>query len=123
MSFNSFGRVLRFSTWGESHGPAIGAARTLGHDLSTHHATDIDDYDPRPGDLLLAMEVRQLHRLAANPRLAFLPRELLGIWAQPMLPHLHDPYGLDDRYMLCCLQRIERAVAALISAYPDARSS
>ena len=25
MSFNSFGRVLRFTTWGESHGPAIGA--------------------------------------------------------------------------------------------------
>ena len=25
MSFNSFGRVLRFSTWGESHGPALGA--------------------------------------------------------------------------------------------------
>lgn len=25
MSVNSFGRVLRFSTWGESHGPAIGA--------------------------------------------------------------------------------------------------
>ena len=25
MSVNSFGRILRFSTWGESHGPAIGA--------------------------------------------------------------------------------------------------
>ena len=25
MSFNSFGRLLRFTTWGESHGPAIGA--------------------------------------------------------------------------------------------------
>jgi len=25
MSFNTFGRLLRFSTWGESHGPAIGA--------------------------------------------------------------------------------------------------
>ena len=25
MSFNSFGRVFRFSTWGESHGAAIGA--------------------------------------------------------------------------------------------------
>ena len=25
MSFNSFGHVLRFTTWGESHGPAIGA--------------------------------------------------------------------------------------------------
>ena len=25
MSFNSFGHLLRFTTWGESHGPAIGA--------------------------------------------------------------------------------------------------
>src|SRR5687768_7894164 len=25
MSLNSFGRVFRFTTWGESHGPAIGA--------------------------------------------------------------------------------------------------
>lgn len=25
MSFNSFGHIFRFSTWGESHGPAIGA--------------------------------------------------------------------------------------------------
>ena len=25
MSFNSFGHVFRFTTWGESHGPALGA--------------------------------------------------------------------------------------------------
>ncbi len=25
MSWNTFGRVLRFTTWGESHGPALGA--------------------------------------------------------------------------------------------------
>src|SRR3546814_15862734 len=25
MSFNSFGRVFRFTTWGESHAPALGA--------------------------------------------------------------------------------------------------
>src|SRR5918993_5986113 len=25
MSFNTFGHVFRFTTWGESHGPAIGA--------------------------------------------------------------------------------------------------
>ena len=24
MSFNTFGRVFRFTTWGESHGPALG---------------------------------------------------------------------------------------------------
>ena len=28
MSYNSFGRVFRFTTWGESHGPALGAAVT-----------------------------------------------------------------------------------------------
>ena len=25
MSVNTFGRLLRFTTWGESHGPALGA--------------------------------------------------------------------------------------------------
>ena len=25
MSFNTFGRLFRFTTWGESHGPALGA--------------------------------------------------------------------------------------------------
>jgi chorismate synthase len=25
MSLNTFGHLLRFTTWGESHGPAIGA--------------------------------------------------------------------------------------------------
>ena len=25
MSFNSFGHIFKFTTWGESHGPAIGA--------------------------------------------------------------------------------------------------
>ena len=25
MSFNTFGRLFRFTSWGESHGPAIGA--------------------------------------------------------------------------------------------------
>ena len=24
MSFNTFGKLFRFTTWGESHGPAIG---------------------------------------------------------------------------------------------------
>lgn len=75
------------------------------------------------GDLLLAMEVRQLHRLAADPRLNHLPRTLLGRWTVPVLPHLHDPYGLDDPYMATCLARIEQAVERLVSAFPRARLS
>ncbi|MBT2243665.1 phosphotyrosine protein phosphatase [Sphingobium sp. BHU LFT2] len=117
----SFG--LSTTTGRPAHDPAIAAAQALGHDLSAHKALDRTDYQPQPGDLLLAMEVRQLHRLAADPRLSHLPRQLLGTWTQPMMPHLHDPYGLDDRYMAYCLQRIEQAVTALIRTYPGATPS
>ncbi len=106
-----------------AHPPAVVAAAALGHDLTDHVALDLGDYQPREGDLLLAMEVRQLHKLAADPRVADLPRALLGRWTRPMLPHLHDPYGLDDRYMARCLKRIERTIPALVSAFPNARLS
>ena len=34
MSFNTFGKLFRFTTWGESHGPAIGI---FGGQPSTTH--------------------------------------------------------------------------------------
>lgn len=117
----SFG--LSTTTGRAAHDPAIAAARALGHDLAQHRAVDMADYVPQAGDLLLAMEVRQLHRLAADPRLNHLPRALLGRWTVPVLPHLHDPYGLDDPYMATCLARIEQAVERLVSAFPRARLS
>lgn len=117
----SFG--LSTTTGRPAHGPAIIAGQILGHDMSMHKAIDLHDYVPQEGDLLLAMEVRQLHRLAADPKVRHLPRMLLGRWTRPMLPHLHDPYQLNDRYMLRCLIRIERAVEALVRTYPGARLS
>lgn len=117
----SFG--LSTTTGRPAHHPAIVAAHGLGYDLSAHRAVDLADYSPQEGDLLLAMEVRQLHRLAADPRLASMPRQLLGYWTRPMIPHLHDPYGLDDQYMALCLARIEGAIDALINAFPGARLS
>lgn len=106
-----------------AHPPAITAAQSLGHDLQAHRATDLADYHPEPGDLLLVMEVRQLARLSAAPRLCDVPRTLLGRWTRPMMPHLHDPYGLDDSYMMQCLTRIERAVTGLSVSFPGARLS
>jgi protein-tyrosine phosphatase len=117
----SFG--LSTTTGRAAHPPAIAAGQLLGHDLSSHRAIDLADYVPEDGDLLLAMEVRQLHRLAADPRLAGLPRMLLGRWTRPMLPHLHDPYGLDDHYMAQCLSRIDRAIERLAISFPGARLS
>lgn len=117
----SFG--LSTTTGRAAHPPAIEAAKVLGQDLSSHLAVDLADYAPQAGDLLLAMEVRQLHRLAADPRVNGLPRMLLGRWTSPMLPHLHDPYGLDDSYMAQCLRRIDGAIGRLAVSFPGARLS
>jgi protein-tyrosine phosphatase len=105
-----------------AHPPATAAAAALGHDLSAHRTTRAQDFIVQPGDLLLAMEVRQLDRLAADPRFADVPRTLLGLWTHPMLPHLHDPFELDDAYMLTCLRRIDVAVSGLADAFPATRS-
>lgn len=102
--------------------PAIEVADALGVDLRLHRATAWQDYTPRQGDMLLAMEVRHLDQLAANPRLAALPRSLLGLWATPRRPHLHDPYSLSKTYMRACFELVGTAVAALDRAFPNAKT-
>ena len=117
----SFG--LSTSSGVGAHPPVIEAAKALGVKLSEHRTARIEDYAPEPGDLLLAMETRQLRRIAAMPALADLPRTLLGLYAHPRIPHMHDPFGLDDAYLGTCLKRIESAVINLGSAFPGARAS
>lgn len=106
-----------------AHPPAVSAAADLGFDLTTHRTTRAGDFAPGPGDLLLAMETRQLRRLAGDARFADVPRTLLGLYATPRLPHLHDPYALEPAYMVACLKRIESAVTNLCEAFPGARLS
>jgi protein-tyrosine phosphatase len=95
-------------------------ALARGLDLSEHRTTRVQDFVPLPGDYLLGMETRHLRKLAVNPLTAALPRGLLGSYATPPVPHLHDPYQLDPAYMDLCLTRIERAVAELVRRYPAA---
>lgn len=106
-----------------AHPEAAEAALALGHDLAAHRTTRVEDFAPRDGDVLLAMEHRHLARLAADERLRHLPRALLGRYLAPPLPHLHDPYRLDPAYMAVCLARVERAVRALAVRYPGAAVS
>jgi protein-tyrosine phosphatase len=106
-----------------AHPPAIAVAEVLGFDLAAHRTTRAGDFVPEPGDYLLAMETRQLRRLAGDERFADVPRNLLGLYAAPAVPHLHDPYELDLEYLPTCLKRIERAVAKLGRAFPGARVS
>jgi protein-tyrosine phosphatase len=116
----SFG--LSTSTGRSAHEPVMALAARRGVNMTAHRATDIDDFVPQEGDLLLAMETRHLRKLAAEPAVAHLPRMLLGAYARPPAPHLHDPYDEDEAYLPMCLTRIERAVAALIRRYPSAVS-
>lgn len=93
---------------------ALAAAARLGLDLSAHRALDWSDFEVLPGDLFLAMEVRQAHelqrRLAGYEAVAV---SLLGLWCQPPRPHLHDPYTLSAGYFDTCFGHLAQAVRAL----------
>ena len=115
----SFG--LSTTTGAAAHPPVIAIATDLGRDLTTHRATNVADFTPQPGDLLVAMEPRQMGKLARDPKLRDVPRVLLG--QGTAFPHLHDPYNLNAAYVRNCLVRIERAVSRLARRYPGARAS
>jgi len=106
-----------------AHPPVIAAAAAIGHDLAAHRSLRVQDYQPAEGDLLLAMETRQLRKLAADPVLAALPRTLLGLYTRPRTPHLHDPYQLYDGYTRTSLDRIATAIPVLAAAFPSASAS
>ena len=70
---------LSTSTGNPAFHMAIDTARHFGIDLQAHRATDFTDYEYRPGDLLLAMEIRHAHRLASQG----IPRASVGKFAYP----------------------------------------
>ena len=112
------------TTSGQSAHPPIAAlAQHAGLSLADHRTTARDDFVPQDGDLLLVMEHRHVRTLAADPRLRDVPRLLLGTFASPPLPHLHDPFEHDGAYMARCLGRIDDAVRRLVKRYPAARLS
>jgi protein-tyrosine phosphatase len=106
-----------------AHPPAVAAAARLGYDMAAHRTMRVEEYQPLEGDLLLAMEVRHLQKMASNARISAVPRSLLGLWTTPKTPHLHDPYELDPVYMDTCLRRIEGAIPALVRTFPGAMLS
>jgi protein-tyrosine phosphatase len=95
-------------------------AAEMGHDLGEHRTTTVDQYAPAGGDLLLAMETRHLRRIADDPRLSALPRSLLGLYARPRIPHLHDPYSLHEDYMRTVMARIAGSIPVLKASFPNA---
>jgi len=101
---------------------ALRAAELLGLDLARHRACDWRDFTILPGDLLLVMEIRQacqvLRRLGPRTDVQL---ALLGLWCEPPMPHLHDPFTLSDAYFDTCFRRIRQAVWRLAPALPQVR--
>lgn len=103
---------LSTSTGNPAFHMATETASHFGIDLQAHRATDFTDYEYRPGDLLLAMEIRHAHQLASQgipqPAIA-----LLGHWATPHRIHIHDPHTLSSAYFRTCFSLIHSAVREL----------
>lgn len=108
----SFG--LATTTGMSAFGRAVETAQAQGIDLTTHRVTAIEDFAFQSGDLLVVMEVRQARRLLKSP---WLPGDvqitLLGLWSQPLRPHLHDPFEHGPAYFEFCFQVIESGVKEL----------
>jgi protein-tyrosine phosphatase len=89
-------------------------ARSRGVDLSGHCAARRESCRINDGDLLVVFEPAQLAEIRRQgfertPRVT-----LLGIWAQPIRPHIQDPYGRSDRYFERCFSIIDANVAQLV---------
>jgi protein-tyrosine phosphatase len=88
-------------------------AHEIGYNLCTHGTTPIGRYVPEPGDLVLLMQPDHLPGLlTAVPGLSA-PVGLLGSWATPKRPYIHDPFAANDAYMERCARIVEAAVINL----------
>lgn len=113
---------LSTSTGGRSPVQAIGSAARAGIDLGIHRATSWPDFKVQSGDLFLVMEVRQAHEMRRRlGNRGDVQVGLLGMWCEPVMPHLHDPYKLGDRYFDRCFERVRQAVRKLSADLPNAR--
>jgi protein-tyrosine phosphatase len=92
---------------------ALAAAAPFGIDLSGHRSTGLQDFVLQEGDLLLAMEVRQARVMLALPGRPPGQVSLLGLWATPSCPHIHDPDRLSAAYGRRCLAIVADSVKNL----------
>jgi protein-tyrosine phosphatase len=101
---------------------AVESAKRLGINLSDHRALDWNDFKVLPGDLFLAMEIRQAHELRRRLKdRKDVDVSLLGLWCSPVTPHIHDPFSLSADYFDTCFVRVRQAVSRLSQSLPAAR--
>jgi len=115
----SFG--LQAGTGEPAFGRAIETAAAFGIDLGSHRVTDVTDFVVRPGDLLATMEVRQARRLSSMFTDPAIQVTLVGLWATPFRPHVHDPYEHSSDYFANCFGIVESGVRELVARWQAGR--
>lgn len=106
---------------GPAHPTAVETADKLGIDLRGHRTTDLEDFVFQPGDLALVMEIRHVRRVAPSLPAQGVQLSLLGLWASPRRPHIHDPHQLSAEYFETCFRVIAAAVDSLEEKLRTAR--
>ena len=94
----------------------------MGHDLSSHRTTRLSDYRPEPGDLVLFFEPEHHFELS---HLGFSAERaaLLGSWAVPRCPYIHDPYGGSVAYYQKAAGVIRQSVLNLVALIGSSNAS
>lgn len=93
---------------------AVAMAQEHGVDLMRHVTQRTDDYLPRDGDLIVAMEPSHLDALnASGVNETDVQQTLLGLWSSKTSPYIHDPYTANDVYFRRCFFSIVEAVRTL----------
>jgi protein-tyrosine phosphatase len=101
---------------------AVATAKNFGVDLEAHRTTDLEDFQFLEGDLVLAMEIRQARSLRLLIKQQHMQVSLLGLWAKPSRPHIHDPHGLSVAYFHSCFDVIRDSVRNLAPRLEGARN-
>lgn len=92
---------------------ALEVARARGIPMDGHSTTPLGHFEPREGDLFIAMEPFQAAIVAKQPWAASHQITLLGLWAGSQGPVIPDPYGGDERLFNECFSVIERGIATI----------
>jgi protein-tyrosine phosphatase len=82
--------------------------------LIDHRASCFREFSAGRGDLIICMEPSQ----AAAVKKVLMNRNaqvtLLGLWAHPCRPYLHDPYSSEDGYWESCFSIVDSAVERIV---------